>query len=214
MNYKYFGSETGVTDLESSNDALQFKKYFECPLPHPTVLMRTITVKENNLFYTEDKSQIEDWLFWLEMAKYGELRNMKQIGLKYRTHSQSFTNLNQNKHKQNVVGIYKSYLQDFYIKLNDQIIDWHYHFSFSIYKPCSAKLYYLAINSLLQNIKLRSSSDQQLLINKKVEKLFYVIADHKLSTAFFYAVRFRILNLTKFIYLIKLAIHRKHLASK
>jgi glycosyltransferase involved in cell wall biosynthesis len=58
------------------------------PIPHPGAIVRTETVSSNNLRYSEEYPYCEDYKFWFELSKYGELANLNKTLLKYRVNKQ------------------------------------------------------------------------------------------------------------------------------
>lgn len=53
---------------------------------HPTVMLRTAVLKEQNLVYDESKEPAEDYDLWVKLSKVGQLANIKEVLLEYRVH--------------------------------------------------------------------------------------------------------------------------------
>jgi glycosyltransferase involved in cell wall biosynthesis len=62
---------------------------FESVLYHPTVIMRTALLKDNDLSYDDGYRHAEDYNFWTRCAKVSKLANIDEVLVRYRHHSES-----------------------------------------------------------------------------------------------------------------------------
>lgn len=60
---------------------------FSHHISHPTIMMRTETIKDNKLTYSTSHLYAEDYHLWSKMIKLGKLYNFKEPLLYYRHHS-------------------------------------------------------------------------------------------------------------------------------
>lgn len=69
-NFEYFGDmNEGRKTLE--RDMVHAWSIFTCPFDHPTIMFRKEYFIENELFYDESRSHVEDWELWLRAFKKG-----------------------------------------------------------------------------------------------------------------------------------------------
>lgn len=65
---------------------LKCELLFDAPLAHPTVMLRSATLKKHNLRYRIKNS--EDYGLWNDLTKFSSIANMPMYLLQYRVHSQ------------------------------------------------------------------------------------------------------------------------------
>jgi len=61
------------------------------PLAHPSVIIRGSVIRENSIQYDEGLRYSQDYKFWLELSRYGQLANIPEVLLKYRISSQQIS---------------------------------------------------------------------------------------------------------------------------
>ncbi len=64
---------------------------FERNICHPTVMLRTDVIKQNNIQYQKAYPHAEDYMFWIDLAKYGKLHNLAKAYLKYFRHEEQIS---------------------------------------------------------------------------------------------------------------------------
>jgi len=96
---------------------------FAPPFAHPTVMILSSVLKNNNIFYREKFKDAEDYGLWTEISLYGKMANLPFIGLLYRRHSTQYTNTFKEGMSSISENIRKNYLDCLSIRLeqNDQI---------------------------------------------------------------------------------------------
>lgn len=82
----------------SSLKLIEYKKinsiaFFNCPLLHPSVIIRSQFLKENNLFYDSSYIHAEDNALWLDSIKMGIVMSIDYPLLKYRRHPDQVSNI-------------------------------------------------------------------------------------------------------------------------
>jgi glycosyltransferase involved in cell wall biosynthesis len=82
-----FGKTTKEWIFPSGNPELKAMLPFRVPFIHPSVIIRSKILKENNIFYDNDFLPAEDYEFWNRLAGFTEFANVKDILLKYRQHA-------------------------------------------------------------------------------------------------------------------------------
>lgn len=69
-DYRYYGDMNEPRICMEGNDSVAWS-LFTCPFNHPTVMIRKEFLFENNLFYDETRSHVEDWELWLRCFDKG-----------------------------------------------------------------------------------------------------------------------------------------------
>jgi len=69
-NYEYFG-DMNEKRLSLEGEYAKAWSIFTCPFDHPTIMFRKKFFLDNNLFYDESRSHVEDWELWLRAFKKG-----------------------------------------------------------------------------------------------------------------------------------------------
>lgn len=71
----------------TSNDEIKVQLLFNSALVHPSVFMRKKSIFDKGLFYNESIKRAQDYELWSRVAITGEMRNIPEVLLKYRLHS-------------------------------------------------------------------------------------------------------------------------------
>ncbi|WP_051975298.1 glycosyltransferase family 2 protein [Cupriavidus necator] len=86
--YKKVGAATGIVKMPVLNEqCLSYLQFHSC-FAHPTVMIRSATLRLHNLRYRKEWEYTEDFKLWLDLAQYGELVNIPKVLLNYRMHFQ------------------------------------------------------------------------------------------------------------------------------
>ena len=76
--------------IEYSPDTLQNPRFIRAslmffdPIGNGSMMFRKSVVDENNILFREDCLGMEDYLFWVDFSKYGNITNLKEIMLYWR----------------------------------------------------------------------------------------------------------------------------------
>lgn len=66
----------------------------ECKIGHPTVMMRNSFLQLHHLIYDKKFEPAEDYDFWVKICLIGNLHNLQEVFLFYRTHENQVSNTN------------------------------------------------------------------------------------------------------------------------
>ncbi|PSU82830.1 glycosyl transferase [Photobacterium kishitanii] len=83
------GTISGISNLPINADLCRIKALFSTPVYHPTVMFR-----RNNIIYDINYKDAEDYKFWTDILLLGEIKNINDVLLKYRTHENQISKLN------------------------------------------------------------------------------------------------------------------------
>ena len=83
--YEAIGSDFKFIPKTSNEDIVLDLMSFS-PFAHPTVFLRNIILKENNIQYDTQYEPCEDYKLWITLSEYGKLANLCDILLYYRIH--------------------------------------------------------------------------------------------------------------------------------
>ena len=68
--FEYFG-DLNESRITLSGEMCRAWSIFSCPFDHPTIMFRKDFMVDNNLFYDETRSHVEDWELWLRCFDCG-----------------------------------------------------------------------------------------------------------------------------------------------
>jgi len=74
-----------------SDAELRFELFFDNPIPHPTVMLRSLVFSDNALRYDPDFAGAEDYDLWERAADFCQLAVIPENGLEYRFHDDQAT---------------------------------------------------------------------------------------------------------------------------
>lgn len=84
-NYKFMNSHE-VNNHPSSPEEVRVHLLAGCYVAHPTVMFKKEVLLKNNLRYNPEFEPAEDYNLWVEMSRYGQIGNIPEVLLDYRTH--------------------------------------------------------------------------------------------------------------------------------
>ncbi|WP_312352087.1 glycosyltransferase family 2 protein [Sphingobacterium multivorum] len=90
------------------------KLVFDTAINHPSAIFRNDIVQQNHLTYPSEYPHAEDYAFWYELTKYGEIANLDEILLKYRMHGDNISMKFNTEQYNSMNKIRKLILQEFW----------------------------------------------------------------------------------------------------
>ncbi len=78
-------------DLPMSTEEINAFLIFNCPLAHPTTIIRKQVLETYHIKYETGYLYSEDYHFWLQLSKVSQLRNLKESLIYYRMHANQIT---------------------------------------------------------------------------------------------------------------------------
>lgn len=110
--------ETKTSAMYGDNDQLRTALLFGTSFAHPTVMMRSSSLRENNIRYEEEFKHAEDYRLWTRLTSYGKIANLKDICLYYRRHPTQYSKVFSEQMRLITRDIRKSYLESLGIELS------------------------------------------------------------------------------------------------
>lgn len=106
---KRFGTwDNRVVQLRESDDAIRMEMLFSCPFAHPTVMMRSVRVKQ--LRYDPAWDKAEDYELWERAAEAGwVMTNVPEVLLLYRVHGSQISTATSEKQRELTLKIRRRY---------------------------------------------------------------------------------------------------------
>lgn len=80
---KYIGSASGISNIATDSEKCMLKAKFSTPIYHPTAMFRNYGLK-----YDSSYIHAEDYKFWTDFIKVGNIANIDIPLLQYRIHSE------------------------------------------------------------------------------------------------------------------------------
>ena len=78
-------------DLPISSEEIRSFLIFNCPLAHPTTIIRKQILDKYHIRYETGYLYSEDYYFWLQISKVSQLRNLNDCLIYYRMHANQIT---------------------------------------------------------------------------------------------------------------------------
>jgi hypothetical protein len=180
-------------------------KYFENPIAHPTVMLRSSVLEAEGTRYNSEMLHVEDWALWMDLSKVTKLHNLPEVLLKYRLEGQNITVKNHDSLKVRMFVFYKTYLTDLFEKMTDEDCQEHWNFIKAKY-DVKVKRSWLELNEFYscQFIKIGIRAEQfEAYFESIKEQLFYGMSNESPKEAIKYARKTKQLSFQKLIYAIK-----------
>lgn len=92
--------ETGERNYPTTNDEILYHLLFiNCPIAHPTVMIRKKVFDEFNIYYNENYLHAEDYKLWVDLINKVQFHNCNEPLLLYREHGSQVTSKHQKTNK-------------------------------------------------------------------------------------------------------------------
>lgn len=116
-------SSINIHECPVHNDEIKVLQMFNTAFAHPTVMMRHSTLEKYNLRYDDFYEGIEDYELWIRMSNVTKLANLKEVLLKYRSHSNQVTKKISNEQYEKMKLIRKKTLSDLNLCFNEEDVE-------------------------------------------------------------------------------------------
>lgn len=85
--------ENRLVKYQTEDPQIRFRLLFDCHLAHPTVFLRTATLKEHKLCYNPKYLHTEDFELWHRLLNYGKIKILPEVLTQRRTHEAQICSL-------------------------------------------------------------------------------------------------------------------------
>lgn len=117
--FKIIGTDKIYAVCEN-HEEIKLAMLQECPMGHPTVMMRKKIFQEYNLIYDRSKEPAEDYDLWTRLVFLGKLHNLQEVLLNYRMHNSQVSNKRNNEQKKAAIEIKLNLLNHLNFEKNDE----------------------------------------------------------------------------------------------
>lgn len=128
---EYFGQAATVSNFPLNHSELRAMLVFAPGIVHPTAIIRTAIIRQNNLRYDPSYVIIEDYEFWLRVSRLGKLGNLQEVLLKYRWEGQNITARNWDSREERYKMVYGNILSELGIEASEYNKKLHLDISFN-----------------------------------------------------------------------------------
>lgn len=97
--YLLLNDKKAVADFPVSQEEMKCFMVFNCPIAHPSAIIRTSIVQKDKLQYRSEFIHAEDYDLWSQISETSNLANVSDVLLTYRVHENQITG-----HKNTVVA--------------------------------------------------------------------------------------------------------------
>ncbi|ELI6450329.1 glycosyltransferase family 2 protein [Photobacterium damselae] len=146
-NFKRFGAVNSYSKLPLSDTDCRLTLNFGSPFCHPCVMFRRNIVSQEKILYRDKYKHSEDYAFFYEISKFGEIMNIEKSLLDYRVHDRQVSKLYREEQLINTMKISMNFNDYFTGCSNDDYYNRSLSFIFS--KGFSYKEKRLLISTML-----------------------------------------------------------------
>ncbi|APY10007.1 hypothetical protein BWZ22_01545 [Seonamhaeicola sp. S2-3] len=100
--FKYLDTDT-VISLPEYDDEIKLAMLKGNSMAHPSIMMRSSVIKENNIKYNEEREPAEDYDLWVELMAFGKLHNLQKVYLDYRKHTSQVSVVRRKQQNESVI---------------------------------------------------------------------------------------------------------------
>jgi glycosyltransferase involved in cell wall biosynthesis len=166
-----------TSEIEQSPSYLFWKSFFQCPLKHPTVMIRKSVL--SNYQYEEDYLHAEDYRLWTSILQCHDIAVINKPLLKYRVHSNSISKTKIHIQRNNSVRIVKEHWGHFFPYSIDKEIAFflhNYHRSIELYDYKKSYKVNKLLKRLYKEVQNRYVDLDNLVFSDYRKKVIYLIA--------------------------------------
>lgn len=91
--------------VPQSDTEIRWKMIFFNPFCHTSIIIRSETLKDKNLYYNENDVHAEDFGLWSRLLQYGDCYNIDKPFVKYRAHPNQISNVHSKTQGDNALNI-------------------------------------------------------------------------------------------------------------
>ncbi len=177
---------------------------FSPPVAHPSVMFRTRSIKQYNLFYSENYKFCEDYELWSRWIKFEKIVNIPEILLRYRVHQNQISEVNEKELLKNHYKVSAQLLKKLGIEFTPKQIR-----IFLLKKPDADNLQdllalYNKVQKSNQKNPIFNSHDLEKLLTHKVETAVLKIYGIKSLPTYFQSQYFKIYNTNSYYFLARI----------
>ena len=100
-----------IEKYPQTDTQIRWKMIFVNAFCHTSMMIRSKTIKNMNLFYSENDLHAEDYGLWSEVMKYGSCYNIDKPLVKYRAHPNQISNVHSNTQEYSALLITKKNIE-------------------------------------------------------------------------------------------------------
>ncbi len=106
---------TESSNLPTDDEEIKLCMLSITPLCHPSVMIRTQTLRDHQLFYIPEHMPAEDHELWVRLSGYGRFHNLPEKLFYYRVHDNNISLKERTEtQKQNLIDSQKNYIFEFF----------------------------------------------------------------------------------------------------
>ncbi|MDQ3047797.1 MAG: glycosyltransferase [Bacteroidota bacterium] len=185
--YEKFGDESGEPSMFLTHEEITANLLFSNGICHPSVVIRTSILKENNLRFGVDFDyddgfghkllELEDYALWHKMKSFTRFVNLDRVLLKYRREGQNLSSKNTEEILKRKTRFNEYWLKELGITPDEKILKLHTSFN-NIESPTDIELLKKHYDLIILNNRT-AGIYQELALTKAIDRqwqhLFFVI---------------------------------------
>lgn len=205
------------------NNEIKASLLFACHICHPTVMIRTLVLKENNVrfgvpfnykdTYGHKILELEDFALWHKLKSIAIFKNLEQVVITYRQEGQNLSSQKKDLILERKKTFYSYYLNELHIKPSEKNLLFHITLSnFSLSQHVSDIQFFKEhlenIKGANKKIKIYPIDALDKIIEEKWEQLFYYVVPKGLTYVSFYWKQSGKITISQFNYFLKFSIKK------
>jgi glycosyltransferase involved in cell wall biosynthesis len=211
---KRFGKDNEIWNPAINDAAIKARLLFATAMMHPTIIIRNEVLTSTQLKYRNNFPPSEDYDFFYRLSAFTNFANTNEVLYHYRIHTTNMTAMSFEKRIESKKRLYQFILSDFGIVPTEDELLLHFGFSKNTLLPnyTNLKKYKNWLNKIKNyNLihKKINTSELELLLQNKWDRLFYVLLNNNAVNIFSYIIISRKLSARHFTYFLKLSIKKQ-----
>jgi glycosyltransferase involved in cell wall biosynthesis len=210
-NFLHFGNVNKVSNFRLEHELIVLEMIFVNSILHPSIMMRKSVLDRIGVKYSDKFMHIEDWDLWCRLIPHTKFHNLPDVLIQYRVEGQNISIKNKNSSLERLKLFYTHHLEKLFFDFNKDYLSKHMILSNRFYDGSDIKSLKNYVSFLSNMLREQGHAPRKIkiVIDSKLNNLFFTIADLSVYKAFIFLSYFRMFEKTKLRYLLSKLIKKR-----
>lgn len=121
--YKNFGYLTNISTVPLDDFSIKFKLLYDCPLLHPSLIIRKEVLDKNNMYFNPAFRKNQDYELYSRLVDVTKFANIPQVLMQYHQVESNLTRIQTGIQRENILKIRRAFFSKVHVTLSDKEID-------------------------------------------------------------------------------------------
>ncbi|MCW5906558.1 MAG: glycosyltransferase family 2 protein [Chitinophagales bacterium] len=134
--YQNFGYLTNISTVPLDDFSIKFKLLYDCPLLHPSLIIRKEVLDKNNMYYNPEFRKNQDYELYSRLVDVTRFANIPKVLMNYHQVESNLTRIQSGIQRDNILKIRRTFFSKVRVELSDIEIDLYANVNYHQYPTC------------------------------------------------------------------------------